>query len=98
MADDARLVDKAVTYNFVDLDERQALDHTCVDQAHGNDIAARLRDRTRVEGLVAKHPGVRDVAVASGKAIDQVLADKGDLTYFAVGVDLTKRADGVLFL
>ena len=43
-------------------------------------------------------PGVRDVAVASGKAIDQVLADKGDLTYFAVGVDLTKRADGVLFL
>ena len=40
----------------------------------------------------------RDVAVASGKAIDQVLADKGDLTYFAVGVDLTKRADGVLFL
>ena len=74
----------------------RAMDHTEQGLEWGDDTVIQLRDVQHIFALLVRNPDFENVACASAEAIRSTMARGGDLRFFAVAVDLTWRADGVL--
>ena len=89
------LIREAAEY-AADPTKKRPMDHTEQGQAWGDEIVEQLRHVQHVFALMISNPDFENVACASAEAIRSTMARGGDLRFFAVAVDLTWHADGVL--